>query len=632
MNTTASSTTPNEFFDLAAHMPGMNNLSAAAIAADALRQSTVTPNYDATHERVNEAARLIAEQALELSGGRTTYAWEGNGIRLTYTGDTVDDQGDFAYGPTIREYLVGDQYKTTAPVPSQSGTGLLNLALDHVKDCKDPIVEAKRQITWLLLDPSLDLVEFTIRTSTAWLGLMQMPHKLRTALAIRLAEVVEQKVLENPGGGLDLRDLLEGTNVVGYMVKTLDGSIFNLMKRIITNESKHRNTLDTPAEEDDAFRRPSSDLDTEQYPASAELDALEGAEAERAMAIVEAMHREDEKVAEAKAENAAAEAAGEKKVHTIRSRRAQEKAAMVSRAFFAQTGLPTLVVPKFKTRMSLLWDLEFEDAVYSAAVEQAKVEAEAKSAELGEKVAPAAVDREKSIAFRSFVAWHNLLNGESDPRDGEVSDAWMSVWESFSPEDTQQMLGLVTGHEERVAKIVEGVLAVPEPMSSATKRRIRDTMKRLVNHDEVNSLIAAAIEKYDSYIQGGDFYAWEMAALAVLEHKDGPKLRPTASLSDREEHLKKVFRGVEKKFAEAGTVSEAMQARMLETMKLAAGEGSVNIRFQVAIDKFAAFTQGGDYTEFKTEAQRALDLQPSTAGTVAELGAAFDAAGAQLVS
>lgn len=529
MNTIATAPA-NEVFEVAAYTAGMTNTAAATLAADSLRHSTVTADYDSTHERVNEVARLIAEQALAQTGGRTTYSWEGNGIRLTYAGDTVDDQGDFDYGPTIREYLVDGVYKTTAPTPSQSGTGLLNLALDHVKDCHDPIVEAKRQITWLLLDPALDLVGYTMRTSTAWHGLMQTPHKLRTALAIRLSEVIEQKVLENPGGGLDLRDLLEGTNVVGYMVKTLDGSIFNLMKRIITNESKHRTVLDTPVEDDDAYRRPVAELATEQLPPSAESVAIDGDADARAIAIMEALHAEDELVAAAKAANKAADDAGEQKVHAVRSRRAQEKAAIIARTFLAQTGLPSPVVPEFATRTQLLADLAAEDAAYEQAVAASKQKAEKLSAELGEKVAPAPVIREESIAYRSFLAWHNLLGGDSDPRDAIVSDEWLSIWESYTADLTEEMLALVVGREERLTKMVYGVLALPEPMSPATKRRIRETMKRVVNHNEVNLLISAAIDKYDAYIQGGDFYEWELAAFTVLEHEAGPKMRTVAEL------------------------------------------------------------------------------------------------------
>lgn len=486
------------FSGAAAHMAGMTTTTVpATLAADALRQSTVTADYDATHERVNEVARLIAEQALTLTGGRRTYSWEGNGIRLTYTGDTVDDQGDVVFGPTVREYLVDGMYKTTAPTPSQSGTGLLNLALDHVKDCQDPIVDAKRQLVWLLLDPALDLVGYTMRTSTAWHGLMQSPHKLRTALAIRLAEVIEQKVLENPEGGLDLGDLLDGTNIVGYMVKTLDGAIFNLMKRIITNEAKHSTILDTPTEDGDAYRRPVADLDTEQLPVSAETAALEGAADRRALAILEAMLTEEEAVSAAKTANKAALASGECKTHNIRVRRGQEKAAIVARQFLAQTGLPTPLVPDTATRNQLVAELVEDD----------------------------------TLAYRAFMAWHNLLHGESGPRDGEVSDAWLSIWESYSPDDTDLMLTVIAGREERLSKVTAGVLTVPEPMSPTTKKRIRDTMKRAADHDGLNKLMAAAVDKYDQFIQGASPTGWEAAALTVLEHPHAPALRTVAELA-----------------------------------------------------------------------------------------------------
>lgn len=474
MNTTTAALAE---FSAAAHMPGMNTASFAELTADLYRAQTVEPNYDATHERINEVARAIAAQALAVTGGRATYSWTGNGIRLVYTGDTVDDQGDFAYGPTIREYLVGDEYKTTSPIPSQSGTGLLNLSLDHVKDCSDPVVEAKRQIAWLLLDPSLDLVEYTIRTTTAWQGLLQTPHKIRTALAIRLAEVVEQKVLENPGGGLDLKDIVEGTNVVGYMVKTLDGSIFNLMKRIITNESKHRTTLDTPTDDDDAYRRPVAELATEQLPQSAELDAITNGDDLRAIETMEAMQDEQTAIAAARANKT-----------TVRSRRASEKSAIVARTFLSQTGLPSIELPSVEMRLQLLEEL----------------------------------DKDETLAFGSFIAWHNLMYGESTEADYEVTDAWISLWKSYTADDTEAMIGLVGNHPDRVAKIVEGLLAVPDKMNAAAKLRILNTVRRLADDTELNNLVAAAADKYDAHRRGGNAADWQMAARAVIKHKACP--------------------------------------------------------------------------------------------------------------
>lgn len=521
MNTnTAALTTAHQVSDRAAHMAGMNTLTVASLAADALRQSTVTANYDATHERVNEVARQIAERALELSGGRSTYSWEGNGIRLAYAGDTVDDQGDFAYGPTTREYLVGDVYKTTSPFLSQSGTGLLNLALDHVKNCTDPVVEAKRQIAWLLLDPSLDLVEYTIRTTTQWHAMAREPHKTRVALNLRLAEIIEQKVLENPDGGLDLRDLAEGVNVVGWMVKTLDGSIFNLMKRININEGKHRTTLDTPVEDDDAYRRPIAELATEQLPQSAELDAITGADDARAISAMEAIH--DEQAAVAKARSAK---------EAVRSRRAQEKAAIVARTFLTQTGLPTPILPGLDVREAMLAELAAEDAAHTAAVEAAAVAAAEEEAATGVDSVPVQTPaRELSIAYRSFTAWHNLVHGEFADGDDLVADEWLSIWESFSDDDTETMLSNLAGHPERLTKIVQGVLAVPEKMNAAAKLRVRNAFKRIADDEDLNTLVAAAVNKYDEFRRGGDFFDWELAALTVMEHPATPKMSTVADL------------------------------------------------------------------------------------------------------
>jgi len=488
MNTPHSNpSTDNEFFGRAAHMPGMNTLNAATLVADALRQSTVTPNYDATHERVNAVARAIAEQTLEATGGRTTYSWEGNGIRLTYTGDTVDDHGEFAYGPTIREYLVDGQYKTTAPVPSQSGTGLMNLALDHVRDCHDPVVEAKRQIAWLLLDPSLDVVEYVIRTTTQWNAMAREPHKTRVALNIRLHEIIEQKVLQNPGSGLDLHDLVRGVNVVGWMVKTLDGCVRPIMNRIRQTEEKLATTLDTPVGEDDAYRRPVADLAPEQLPRSAEQEAIEGDDDARAIAALEAMYAEQDAVKDAR------EAQGK-----VRSRRAQEKAAIVARMFFTQTGLPAPALPGVDVRQQLLAELTDDE----------------------------------SLAYRSFIAWDNLMFGESTEEDETISDEWLSLWAPYTEDDTEAMIGIVGGHPGRLAKVLQGVLAVPEKMNAATKLRITKAFKRIADVEDLNELVAAAVVKYDEFRRGGDSAAWEAAAATVIAHAAAPKLSSPAELGE----------------------------------------------------------------------------------------------------
>jgi len=517
MDTTSTAPiTANEVFERAAHMPGMNTLNAAALAADALRQSTVTANYDATHERVNAVARKIAEEALAVTGGRSTYSWEGNGIRLTYTGDTVDDHGDFAYGPTIREYLVDGEYKTTAPTPSQSGTGLLNLALDHVRDCHDPIVEAKRQIAWLLLDPSLDLVEYVIRTTTQWHAMAREPHKTRVALNIRLHEIIEQKVMQNPGSGLDLHDLVNGVNVVGWMVKTLDGCVRPIMNRIRLNEGNQATTLDTPVDDDDAYRRPIAELATEQLPQSAEMAAISGAVDARATATLEAMYAEQDAVKTAREGNA-----------KVRSRRAQEKAAIVARTFFAQTGLPTPIVPSVAVREQLLAELDEEQAAYAELVKKAEKAAAAEAEAQGVKVPVVMPDRATSIAYRSFLAWHNLVHGEFGE---DVPDEWLSLWESYSDDDTETMIGHVGSHPERLEKVVRGVLAVPEKMNAATKLRIRNAFKRIVDNEELNELVAAAVTKYDEYRRGGDFAAWDLAARTVMEHQAAPKMKSVEEL------------------------------------------------------------------------------------------------------
>lgn len=506
--------TANAVSSAAAHMPAMNNTSPAEMAATALRASTITPDYDRTHERVNEVCRDIAIATLAATDGRTTYSWEGNGIRLNYAGDTVDDQGDFAFGPTVRQYLVDGVYKTTAPDPSQSGTGLLNLALDHVKDCTDPVVEAKRNIVWLLLDPSLDLVGYTMRVTSSWHGLMQEPNKIRTALAIRLAEVVEQKVLENPGAGLNLRDLANGTNVVGYMVNTLDGSIFNLMKRILQNESKSQTTLDTPAtSDDDSVRRPHVRvLAKDVLPASAEEQAITATTDLRALARIEAMADEAEQVA-------AARAAGDK----VRPRRAQERATLVARVYLEQLGLPAPIVPELAVREQLLADLEAEDVAYAAELAAAEAAAAEEAARTGQAVAVITPERDPGVAYRSFDAWYNLVHGEFGEHDADIPERWFEIWEAYTVEDTVTLHADIAGRAQRLRTMVAGVLAVPEKMNNVAKLRVNTAMKMFSVDDAFADLVAAATVAFDLARRGLGSEEWEASATRVLAHRDAPK-------------------------------------------------------------------------------------------------------------
>jgi hypothetical protein len=505
--------TASALSETAAHMPAMTNTSPAALAATSLRASSITPDYDRTHERVNDVCRQIAEVALAATDGRTTYSWEGNGIRLAYAGDTVDDQGDFAFGPTVRQYLVDGVYKTTAPIPSQSGTGLLNLALDHVRDCDDAVVEAKRQIVFLLLDPSLDLVGYTMRVTSSWHGLMNESNKIRTALAIRLAEVIEQKVLENPGAGLNLRDLTEGVNIVGYMVNTLEGSIFNLMKRIHQNESKSLTTLDTPATDDEPVRRPHVRvLSKDILPASAEDQAIAGELDIRALARIEAMADEADAAAEARA-------AGGK----VRPRRMQEKEALVARTFLQQTGLPAPTIPELAERKRLLADLAAEDAAYDALVAEAEAEAAKASEAAGEKVAAVIPVRELGVAYRSFDAWYNLLHGEFSEHDADVPDRWLTIWEQYSEDDTVALHAAIAGREMRLHTVVAGVMSVPEKMNNVAKLRVRTAMEKYSKDDTFAQLVAAAAGAYDLARQGLGVEAWEASAAAILAHGDFPK-------------------------------------------------------------------------------------------------------------
>lgn len=493
----------------------MDTLAIAGSAATTLRSTAVNGiSYDQTYDAINAAARDIAARALVESGGRTTYSWEGNGIRLTYKGDVVNPDGTTGFGETERVYLVDGQWRDSAPMPSQSGTGLLNLQLDHVAGATDPVIVAKRELAFLLMDPALDLVGFVMRTTTSWHALMKEPYKLRSALSIRLSEITEQLALSNPGAGLNLRDIANGTNIVGYMVKALDGAIFNTMRRIVAAESKHMTTMDRDAHsEDDGVRILAPELAPEAMPQSAESEVISGNADINAARVLESFAVEQDMVRDARA-------AGVK----VRARRKAEKAAAMSRVFLSQTGLPSLALPNAETREAMIQTLDDEQAARTAAAEKAAEE---------RTDAEKALLAQPELAYASFLAWHHLINGESAPGEELIAEEWLDIWEKYGVDDTETMLMLLSGgREHRITQVVAGLLRPTEKLNASAKQRMTAVATAAVPADAADvdravfeKMLPALIESYDQFRQDAtraNTDAWELAADAVIMHPFAP--------------------------------------------------------------------------------------------------------------
>ncbi|PPG15004.1 hypothetical protein [Rathayibacter rathayi] len=189
-----------------------------------------------TPTQINALIRGIAAAALEATGGRTSY-----------------------------DYVHGSER-------SQNGTGVILVSLDTIRDqgvLSDPIATAKAQILWLLLDPELGLVrQAAERNGRVAKYRQEMIHN-------RLAEILEQKVLQNPSGfydassdnGLNLERLVRATpkftgggqpvlnadggqvmqgpsEAIAWARQVLAGSLAPTTQRIFRNDQADLNSMD----------------------------------------------------------------------------------------------------------------------------------------------------------------------------------------------------------------------------------------------------------------------------------------------------------------------------------------------------------------------------------------------------
>lgn len=88
-------------------------------------------------------------------------------------------------------------------------------------DLSDPLLEAKRDIFWLLMTPELDIIGPVV-ASVAHRD--NLSGYMRDVLADRLAEILEQKTMSDPPKGLDLQRVVDGASPVAWAKTMVENS------------------------------------------------------------------------------------------------------------------------------------------------------------------------------------------------------------------------------------------------------------------------------------------------------------------------------------------------------------------------------------------------------------------------
>lgn len=88
-------------------------------------------------------------------------------------------------------------------------------------DLSDPLLEAKRDIFWLLMTPDLDIIGPVV-SSVAHRD--NLSGYMRDVLADRLAEILEQKTMTDPPKGLDLQRIVDGASAVAWAKTMVENS------------------------------------------------------------------------------------------------------------------------------------------------------------------------------------------------------------------------------------------------------------------------------------------------------------------------------------------------------------------------------------------------------------------------
>ncbi len=393
-----------------------------------------------TNAEISAQIRKIASEALAASGGR----------------GTIDYQ--------------------TGTTKSESGTGVIGLSATALRDraATDPIVAAKLEIMWLLLDPRLNLVGRVAKSNNA------VSETMQERIRVRLEEVLEQKVLQNPPTGLDLKRLigeaprmwgadevarnadhsvqmLPQADPIGWATRLLYGSLSATTKRVMNNEKAQLHSL--------------SDSDTTTAPGQAVADITvwhhvvglpESAE--------EQFIRDEESRAQAESEDAYAGDAPDALEHwreQVRNRRGVDKLQVDAEAIHAMLRVPRLMKPA--------------TAATARALHRQLVD-------------------DPEIAARALKAYHDLADGVPTWDQRGVSDEMLQLWSTFTVTEAAKLLGM----DGRVpALLASAAVVLPPKPAAPVLKAVRAAIQLLSNQTGWIRLSSKAINAYFAA-----HYAW----------------------------------------------------------------------------------------------------------------------------
>jgi hypothetical protein len=450
--------------------------------AKATAHDTHVKPYETLHsvsaDPINARAQAIAEDVLAETGNRATYVWETADIRLTYEGDAPDG----GYGASRRLFRHPDgKWSRTAPRSRESVSpqGFRNLELEDFDGCADPVVDAKRQILFLLLDPALDLVRFAIRTwreKNAW----AMDENTFEALRMRLEEVLEQLVLSNPGparsddllrptAGLDLRQIASGTHVVGWAVKTLHGTIFNIVKRMPSKLAA-----------DTAFDATAGETWTGVTQSYAQTHGALTGDLATSLGDVSEQYAALTNISELTRISERTETA-----------KGHEKRVLQAYALQKSLSLPHLSVPDVATRKAML----------------------------------AAYEQDKSLPAAAVKAYFDLIAGTPTPEQLNIDDTWLDLFRSWTSDDAYALLGAMGSYRGAADAVVLAGIGFHSPLPRASVNAARKALlgAHAAGGEAVTGkLVDAAVRAFNVWRTTDNQRAFDAAAAELVAAPGSP--------------------------------------------------------------------------------------------------------------
>lgn len=415
-----------------------------------------------TADSIDRSARHIAEVALTASGGRNTFDWEGPDFRMTYAGDTPD-----GFGQTRRSYrLPNGDWSNVATERSGAGTGMVNLAIEHFAGCEDPVFLAKRDIIWELLAVSEQLFALVVAEYRGpYSGLTTESGVLLDELRVRLTEVLEQKVLENPGTGLNLSDIAGGTSLVGWAKAMLSGSVYYTMLRLRQNLATQR-AFSEAVDEDEYSDF--SDIADSEFTESAESQYLE------------------------QRDRASLEHSVATHIQLIAKARGHEQTVLRAWAVLSHLGLPAPKRPTPELRRQMLAEL----------------------------------DETPELAWDSLEAYSRL--NDPVPRHLQVPDHWVELWRTlptdahgYSP-GAEELLATAARNRTVVETIVLAVIGFHSPLTTAARRRAAAVLSGDIRDVTLRKLVTEVINGFDLMRTTGATADFAQAANEFIAHPLSP--------------------------------------------------------------------------------------------------------------